>query len=235
MGGGVASVREGMLEFRLSVLLGSLLPSCFSSPLLSELSPWFSSWTLCPGFLCRNCSSRSWFCFVRRSTAAARVWNCLSNAVGLGGSSLWTTLVVAIERVSTMQLLCPGGDNGLNCHDQPSLRRRQLMMPKSSPVRCTILALVVVAYKREQHKNTLQKAPVWSRPNTLRRLNQKSFYNSRVLEKSQSRVPFYEEDVGAFYSSEVLPPFLVEQVLSLQSKSSPCRASLILAEQVSSL
>ena len=27
-----------------------------------------------------------------------------------------------------------------------------MMMPKSSPVRCTILALVVVACKREQHK-----------------------------------------------------------------------------------
>ena len=90
-----------------------------------------------------------------------------------------------------------------------------MMMPKSSPVRCTILALVAVAYKREQHKNTLPKALVWSRPNTFRRLSQKSFYNSRVLERSQSRVPFYEEDVGAFYSSEVWPPFLVEQVLSL--------------------
>ena len=77
-----------------------------------------------------------------------------------------------------------------------------------------------------QHKNTLLKAPMWSRPNTLRRLSQKSSYNSRVLERSQSRVPLYEEDVGAFYSSEVLPPFLVEQVSSLQSKSSPCRASL---------
>ena len=43
----------------------------------------------------------------------------------------------------------------------------QMMMPKSSPVRCTILALVAVAYKREQDKNTLQEAPVWSRPNTL--------------------------------------------------------------------
>ena len=108
-------------------------------------------------------------------------------------------------------------------------------MPKSSLVRCTILTLVAVAYKREQHKNTLPKAPVWSRPNTLRRLSQKSFYNSRVLERNQSRVPFYEEDVGTFYSSEVLPPFLVEQVSSLQSKSSPCRASLILTEQVFSL
>ena len=105
-------------------------------------------------------------------------------------------------------------------------------MPKSSLVRCTILTLVAIAYKREQHKNTLPKAPMWSRPNTLRRLNQKSFYNSRVLERSQSRVPFYEEDVGAFYSSEVLPPFLVEQVSSLQGKSYPCRANLILAEQV---
>ena len=41
--------------------------------------------------------------------------------------------------------------------------------------------------------------------------------------------------LGPFYSSEVLPPFLVEQVFSLQSKSPPCRASLILAELVSSL
>ena len=30
----------------------------------------------------------------------------------------------------------------------------------------------------------LQGAPVWSRPNTLRRLSQKYFYNSRVLERS---------------------------------------------------
>ena len=30
----------------------------------------------------------------------------------------------------------------------------------------------------------LQRAPVWSRPNTLRRLSQKCFYNSRVLERS---------------------------------------------------
>ena len=43
MGGGVAFVREGMLELRLSVLLGSVLPSYFSGSLLSELSPWFSS------------------------------------------------------------------------------------------------------------------------------------------------------------------------------------------------
>ena len=72
----------------------------------------------------------------------------------------------------------------------------------------------------------LQRAPVWSRPNTLRRLSQKCFYNSRVLERSQSRVPFCE-GVGAF--------FIVVRscLLSLQSKpfilaeqaSHPCRAS----------
>ena len=123
-----------------------------------------------------------------------------------------------------------------------------LMMPKSSPVRCTILALVAVTYKREQNENTLQKAPVWSRPNTLQRLSQKSFYNSRVLKRSQSRVPLCEEDVGAFIvvrscllslQSQSYPCraslLLVEQVLSLQPKSFPCRASLLLVGQVLSL
>ena len=111
-----------------------------------------------------------------------------------------------------------------------------------------ILALVTVTYKRKQNKNTLQKTPVWSRPSTLRRLSQKSFYNSRVLERSQSRVPFCEEDVGAFIvvrscllslQSKSYPCraslILVEQVLSLQSKSSPCRTSIVLATQVLSL
>ena len=55
-----------------------------------------------------------------------------------------------------------------------------------------------VTYKREENANTLQKAPVWSRPNTLRRLSQKSSYNSRVLERGQLCVPLCEEDVGAF-------------------------------------
>ena len=56
---------------------------------------------------------------MRRSTVAARVWTCLSSAVDLGSSSSCTLLAVAIERVSTMQLLCPGGDNGLNSHRFP--------------------------------------------------------------------------------------------------------------------
>ena len=45
MGGKAVSMREGMLRFRRSSLLGSLLPSGLSGPLCSELSPWFSSWT----------------------------------------------------------------------------------------------------------------------------------------------------------------------------------------------
>ena len=32
-----------------------------------------------------------------------------------------------------------------------------VMILKNSPVRCTILALVAVAYKREQHKNTSRR------------------------------------------------------------------------------
>ena len=43
MGGGVVSMREGVLKFRRSDLLGSLLSSDLSGPLRSELSPWFSS------------------------------------------------------------------------------------------------------------------------------------------------------------------------------------------------
>ena len=73
-----------------------------------------------------------------------------------------------------------------------------LMKPKNSPVRCTILTLAAVTFKREQNKNNLREALVWGQPNTLRRLSQRSFYNSRVLERSQSRVPLCEEDVGAF-------------------------------------
>ena len=110
IGGEAVSTRDGRLKFRCSSLLGALLPSGLSCSLRSELSSWFSSWTLCPAFLWRSCSSKSWFYFVRRSTAAMRVWTCLSNAVDRGDSSPWTLLVVAIERVSTMQLLCPGSD-----------------------------------------------------------------------------------------------------------------------------
>ena len=39
MGGGAIPMRKGMLKFRRSGLLGSLLPSGLSGPLRSELSP----------------------------------------------------------------------------------------------------------------------------------------------------------------------------------------------------
>ena len=100
------------------------------------------------------------------------------------------------------------------------------MMPKSSPVRCTILALGSRCLEERTTQKHLQGAPVWSRPNTLRRLSQKCFYNSRVLERSWLRVPFVRM-LGPFYSSEVLSPFLVEQASSLLNKSHPCRASFL--------
>ena len=43
IGGGTVSMREGMLKFCRSGLLGLLLPSSLSGPPRSKLSPWFSS------------------------------------------------------------------------------------------------------------------------------------------------------------------------------------------------
>ena len=64
---------------------------------------WSSSWVLSAAFFWCSYSSRSWFFLVRCSIATARVWTCLSRAV-VRGSSPWLLVVVAIERVSTMQL-----------------------------------------------------------------------------------------------------------------------------------
>ena len=110
IGDGVVSMRDRRLKFCCCSLLDALLPSGLSGSPRLELSSYLSSRTLCPASLWHNCSSRSWFCFMRRSTAVMRVWTSLSKAVDRGGSSPWTLLVVAIERVSTMQLLCPGSD-----------------------------------------------------------------------------------------------------------------------------
>ena len=75
---------------------------------------WSSSKVLSDAFFCHNCSFRSWFCLVRRSTIAVRVWTCLSKVV-VRGSSSWLLVVVAIERVSTMQLFFLGsGKYGLS-------------------------------------------------------------------------------------------------------------------------
>ena len=87
----------------------SLLPTWGMVVLQSFLVPPFSAdalcsspWLLSPTFLWHSYSSRSWFCLVRHSTAAARVCTCLARATVHGSSSVW--LLVAIERVSTIQL-----------------------------------------------------------------------------------------------------------------------------------
>ena len=102
--GGTVFVPDGRLISCRSCPLGALLPSSPSWFLLLALVPsWSSSWVFNIAFFWRNYSSKSCFCLVRRSTATARVCTCLSKAV-MHGSSPWMLLVVAINRVSTMQL-----------------------------------------------------------------------------------------------------------------------------------
>ena len=57
------------------------------------------------------------------------------------------------------------------------------MMPKISPIGHTALATQSEPAQQEQSKEDLLRAPVWCRPNTLRRSSQNSSYNSRVLER----------------------------------------------------
>ena len=130
MWGGAVSATNGRLMSYLYSLLGALLPSDPSWFLRLALVPsWSSSWFLIATFFCRSCSSRVWFCLVRHSTAALRVWTCLSRAVG-HRSFPWTLFVVAIERVSTMQLFAWEVLVWLTSRSLPH-RRRQLMMPKN--------------------------------------------------------------------------------------------------------
>ena len=105
-GGGVASTKDGMLMFRRSNWLEALLPSGPSRSRCSALESPRSFAILLSIFRC-SCSSKTWFCLVRRSTAAVRTCTCFSRAVGYGLSSE-TLLMVAIDRVSTMQLFCRG-------------------------------------------------------------------------------------------------------------------------------
>ena len=103
MYGGAVSAVDGRLVSCCSGLLGALLPSGPSWSLLSALVPSYSSpWLLGLASFWRGCSSRSWFCLVRRSTVMAKVCICLSRVVVCGSSPIW--LFVAIERVSTIQL-----------------------------------------------------------------------------------------------------------------------------------
>ena len=77
--------------------VGRWLPFCSSMSRSSHWLPWRHS------FLWFSCCSNFWLHWVSRSTVAARVCTCLSKAFE-GFPASW--LMVAIERVWTMQLFC---------------------------------------------------------------------------------------------------------------------------------
>ena len=85
-GGGVVSTRDGMLTFCRSSRLGALLSSDPSRSRHSTLESSRSSAILLSVFRC-SCSSKTWFCFVRHSTAVVKICTCFSRAVGCGSSS----------------------------------------------------------------------------------------------------------------------------------------------------
>ena len=88
---------------------GALLPSGPSRSHRSALKSPRSSAILLSAFRC-SCSSKTWFCLVRRSTTAIRTCTCFFRAVGCGSSSR-ILLMVAINQMSTMQLFCRGNVN----------------------------------------------------------------------------------------------------------------------------
>ena len=86
-GGGVISMKDGRLTFCRSSLLGALLPSGHFQFCRFALVPSRTSSRIsCPTFQ-RSCSSKSWICFVRHSTAAIRVCTYLLRAVSRDSSS----------------------------------------------------------------------------------------------------------------------------------------------------
>ena len=129
MYGGAISVTDGRLVSCRSCLLGAWLPSDPSQSLLSALVPSCSSpWMLGLASLWHSCSSRSWFCLVKRSIATARVCTYLSRAVVHGSSSVW--LLVAIKWVSTIQLFVWKVIIWLLLFYSLSHKQCQLMIPK---------------------------------------------------------------------------------------------------------
>ena len=92
--------------------------------------------------------------------------------------------------------------------------RLLLMMPKISPINCTVLARSYWHLHNEKKKESLRSAPVWYGPNTLRRSSQNYSHYSRVLERVKSCVPFFVRVLG-FYSSRAGPFFLGVEVFSL--------------------
>ena len=171
MWGGTVSVMDGLLVSCCSGLLGALLPSSPSWFLRFALVPsWSSSWVFIIVFFWRNYSFRSWFCLVRRSTTVARVWTCLSRTV-VRGLSPWLLMVVAIERVNTMQLFVREVVN--MAYLLFSHRQCQLMMSKivSKPHDTHMLKMIPVRPKKKKNPKRVQ---VWYWPKTFWRLSQKN-------------------------------------------------------------
>ena len=98
-------------------------------------------------------------------------------------------LVVAIERVSTMQLLYPGSDNGLNCHEKMSPQTAQtdeavnLTSEKHDPCART------VTYKRRKQEHLVEGTGVELAKYPPKVKLEIYSHNSRVLEKGRLCVP----------------------------------------------
>ena len=166
---GAVSTTDGRLVSYRSCLLRALLPFGPSQSLIlvvcwGPVPSCSSPWLLGPTFLWRSYSSRSWFCLVRHSTAAARVCTCLLRAV-VRGSSPWL-LLVTIERVSIIQLFVWEVIIWLLSFPQTmpidDAKNHQWIARSSHAldITCEI-----------ETKKTLQRVPVWYQPNTLWKLS----------------------------------------------------------------
>ena len=149
----------------------------------------------CPAFRC-SCSSKIWFYLVKRSTAVTRVYTCLSRADGRD-SSLWMLLVVAIDRVSTMQLFVWEALTMTYKFSQPSHRWHQLMMLKKSPMSHKYLRIQNSTYTTQkrrpcrEHRCGVSQVPSEGQVRTS--------YNSRVLEMGELCVPWLVRVLGLLW------------------------------------
>ena len=175
MWGGTMSAVDGRLTSDRSSLLGALLPSGPSWYLLSTLVPsWSSFWMLCPTFLWRSCSSRSWF---------GEMFHCSHEGLdlpsqGSGSQFISLNVVDGCHQASKYHVtLCPGSNSMANLLPH---RRRQLMMPKKSPVSHTVLArLKQYLYNKKRRPNREHRYGAGQIPSEHQ---VRIFHHSRVLE-----------------------------------------------------
>ncbi|KAK4563534.1 hypothetical protein RGQ29_005884 [Quercus rubra] len=80
-------------------------------------------------------------------------------------------------------------------------------MPKSSPVRCTILALGSRCLQERTTQKHLQGAPEWSRPNTLRRLIRKFAFiiTQRIVAANDKHPPIVALHFGTPKMNRITP------------------------------